>query len=244
MSLKDIEYFVSKQKKKVRDNVEIIEANKQYPYMLHGSINGNIKAFKPRLAERYAKGYEDRTVDRVHVSDHLMGCIEAMNELLMYLLYGAYYEGMSKKEERYMAETYKGGWYIYAIRYDYCLKPNEKLVFDQNITNEHWLVNYNSYTKKYIGEKIAKLILISYYVQNVGANSGNGQSIYILEITDKSLKLEKDGEYLLPGYYEIIYNNKLNKKNNSNEMVVVRELKSYRPISQTEYNNLKKKYRA
>ena len=41
--LNDIEEYVANQKPKVRKNIEIVKANPDYPYMLHGSVNGNIK---------------------------------------------------------------------------------------------------------------------------------------------------------------------------------------------------------
>ena len=109
---KQIEAFLERQKPKVRANVTIIEAEEDYSYMLHGSINDNIKVFTPRLAERYAKGSEDRTVDRIHVSETLVGCIMGMDELTGYLQYNV------GEEE---AEVFKGGWYIYAIAYKYAL---------------------------------------------------------------------------------------------------------------------------
>ena len=47
--LTDIEEYVGNQKPKVRKNIEIVKANPDYPYMLHGSVNGNIKEFVPDL---------------------------------------------------------------------------------------------------------------------------------------------------------------------------------------------------
>ena len=41
--LNDIEEYLNNQKPKVRKNAEIVKANPDYPYMLHGSVNGNIK---------------------------------------------------------------------------------------------------------------------------------------------------------------------------------------------------------
>ena len=85
--LNDIEEYLNNQKPKVRKNIEIVKANPDYPYMLHGSVNGNIKEFVPRLAERPGPK-EDKTVPRVHVSDSVIGCVEGMNELVWHLMYG------------------------------------------------------------------------------------------------------------------------------------------------------------
>ena len=156
---KQIESFLEKQKPKVRANAKIIEAEEDYPYMLHGSINDNIKVFTPRLAERYAKGQEDRTVDRVHVSETLVGCIMGMDELTGYLQYN------TGEEE---AEVFKGGWYIYAIPYKYALQPNVNLVHDAGRSNEVWLVPYSKETKEYKGEIIAKVFLETMSYANLG----------------------------------------------------------------------------
>ena len=139
--LTDIEEYVANQKPKVRKNIEIVKANPDYPYMLHGSVNGNIKEFVPRLAERPGPK-EDKTVPRVHVSDSVIGCVEGMNELVWYLMYGYNAYGSNEKVD------FKNGWYIYKLPFEYCLKPNEELVYDAGWSNEHWLVPYNKETKK------------------------------------------------------------------------------------------------
>ena len=152
--LTDIEEYVGNQKPKVRKNIEIVKANPDYPYMLHGSVNGNIKEFVPRLAERPGPK-EDKTVPRVHVSDSVIGCVEGMNELVWYLMYG--YSGYGSNEK----VDFKNGWYIYKLPFEYCLKPNEELVYDVGWSNEHWLVPYNKETKKYKGEiKVTEPICI------------------------------------------------------------------------------------
>lgn len=151
---------ISKNKKpKVRNNAEIVKAPEDYPYMLHGSIDPSIKKFTPRLSERYAKGMEDRTVMRVHVSESIVGCIFAMDELTDIMLYN------TTEEE---SEVFKGGWYIYAIPYKYALKPNHMLVHDSVRTSETWLVPYSKETKEYKGEIIAKLFVETMHVVNMG----------------------------------------------------------------------------
>ena len=48
----DIQEYIGTLSKNVQDNVTIVKAPNDNPYLLHGSINGNIKEFIPRLAER------------------------------------------------------------------------------------------------------------------------------------------------------------------------------------------------
>lgn len=198
---KQIETFLEKQKPKVRANAVIIEAPEDYPYMLHGSLDDNIKAFTPRLSERYAKGFEDRTVDRIHVSETLVGCIMGMDELSDYLKYNMFTE-----EER---ELFKGGWYVYAIPYKYALKPNSNLVGSEIISKEVWLVPYSKETKEYKGEVIAKVFLESLSYVNLGLDEKKDTlrkfvSTYIVEVLSKSIKIDQVSNKQYPkGYYKV-----------------------------------------
>lgn len=198
---KQIEAFLEKQKPKVRANAKIIEAEEDYPYMLHGSLDDNIKAFTPRLSDRYAKGFEDRTVDRVHVSETLVGCIMGMDELSDYLKYNMFTE-----EER---ELFKGGWYVYAIPYKYALKPNVNLVYDSGRSNEVWLVPYSKETKEYKGEIIAKVFLESMSYANLGMDENKNTlrkyiTTYIVEVMSKSIKIDQSSNKQYPkGYYKV-----------------------------------------
>lgn len=184
---KKIEKYLEEQKPKVRNNAEIIKAPEDYPYMLHGSIDPGIKAFTPRLSARYAKGMEDRTVMRVHVSESIVGCIFAMDELTDIMLYN------TTEEE---SEVFKGGWYIYAIPYNYALKPNHMLVHDSVRTSETWLVPYSKETKEYKGEIIAKLFVETMHVVNMGMDENKNTlrkyvTTYILEVMDKTVKIDQ-----------------------------------------------------
>lgn len=197
---KQIESFLEKQKPKVRANAKIIEAEEDYPYMLHGSINDNIKVFTPRLAERYAKGQEDRTVDRVHVSETLVGCIMGMDELTGYLQYN------TGEEE---VEVFKGGWYIYALPYKYALQPNVNLVHDANRSSEVWLVPYSKETKEYKGEIIAKVFLETMSYANLGLDENKNTlrkyiTTYIVEVLNKSIKIDQSSNKQYPkGCYKV-----------------------------------------
>lgn len=184
---KKIEKYLEEQKPKVRNNAEIIKAPEDYPYMLHGSIDPSIKKFTPRLSERYAKGMEDRTVMRVHVSESIVGCIFAMDELVDIMI------ANTTEEE---SEVFRGGWYIYAIPYKYALKPNNVLVYDSIRTSETWLVPYSKETKEYKGEIIAKVFIESMHVVNMGINKNKDTlrkyvTTYILEVLDKTVKIDQ-----------------------------------------------------
>lgn len=224
----EITAFLAAQKPKVRKNVSIVKAPEDYPYMLHGTINGKIKEFVPRLAERYAKGMEDRSVNRVHVSDAVMGCFEGMSDLLFYLQYGVY--GPDEEENKFMEETYKNGWYVYRLDYNYCLKPNDVILYDQLKSNEHWLVPYNDKTKTYKGKIIAKMILTEFSITNIGLkNDGYGKVkvVFLLEVLSDAVKITpNEKKVYTPGYYEITYIDMQDGKYNkiSDDLVKVRRL--------------------
>lgn len=237
--LNDIEEYLNNQKPKVRKNIEIVKANPDYPYMLHGSVNGNIKEFVPRLAERPGPK-EDKTVPRVHVSDSVIGCVEGMNELVWYLMYGYNAYGSNEKVD------FKNGWYIYKLPFEYCLKPNEELVYDMGLSNEHWLVPYNKETKKYKGEIIAKLIVSEVKYQNTGIEDGKRSKViyeYLLEIMSDKVKITPDSEPYLPGYYKITYFARLGIKipDNYDPSTYTPEMCQVERISQSEYNGTKKR---
>lgn len=237
---KQIETFLEKQKPKVRANATIIEAEEDYPYMLHGSINDNIKVFTPRLAERYAKGSEDRTVDRVHVSETLVGCIMGMDELTSYLQYNV------GDEE---AELFKGGWYIYAIPYKYALKPNVNLVYDAGRSNEVWLVPYSKETKEYKGEIIAKVFLESMSYANLGMDENKNTlrkyiSTYIVEVLSKSIKIDQSSNKQYPkGCYKVEITRTTDKGHHVNYSFN-EDLVRVQKIDREEYNKKKKKVMA
>lgn len=233
--LADIEEYVGNQKPKVRKNIEIVKANPDYPYMLHGSVNGNIKEFVPRLAERPGPK-EDKTVPRVHVSDSVIGCVEGMNELVWHLMYG--YSGYGSNEK----VDFKNGWYIYKLPFEYCLKPNEELVYDVGWSNEHWLVPYNKETKKYKGEIIAKLIVSEVKYTNIGIDGGKISDVvyeYLLEVMSDKVKIDYYSEPCLPGYYRIRYFPRLDSK--TLESKYIPEMCQVERISQSEYNGTKKR---
>ena len=196
----DIQEYIGTLSKNVQDNVTIVKAPNDNPYLLHGSINGNIKEFIPRLSKRPLMDednniLEDRTVPRIHVSDFLMGCFEGMPELHLYAM-----DGVTTPDE------YKGGWYIYRIPYHYALLPNEVLLPDQKTSNEHWLVPYNKQHERYRGEIIAKFILDYREIINRNKGKSNVTLVFLLEITKGELKVHPGNfKRYGKGYYEIRY---------------------------------------
>lgn len=131
---------------KVKSNVSIVSAEELgKENMLHISRDGGIKVFTPLVSNRTANN-EDRSVPRICVAPDLMGCI---------LGYAADLVDFDWQPED--NKLWKGGYYIYAIPYEFALRPGKKLLYDVEFTDEHWLVGYNPANVKYNASKIGKV---------------------------------------------------------------------------------------
>lgn len=150
MSRKEIQDFVNLSIDKVRDNVEIVSKEELgQDFFLHiAPERMSSKKYIPRIGSRQNKT-EDRTIPRVTVSDYLYGC---MVGYMSFLLDAYSYPNVDDNKK-------KQGLYIHEIKFDQALKPNNKLVFDQSRSNEHWLVTYNDDTKEYSSTVIGKMFI-------------------------------------------------------------------------------------
>ena len=129
----------------VERNAEIVVPNEDNNgYMLHISTNTNIKEFIPIIGFRQAKS-EDRTVPRICVAPHLLGCLLGYAAVEQDF-HNSYSNQESNKDKK---KSYKGGYKIYGFEFGACLKPNKKLVYDADCSDEHWLVNYSEETTVY-----------------------------------------------------------------------------------------------
>lgn len=138
----DFQDYLSIQNPKVRKNSEIVSASDlQFPFMLH--IDAKVTpAFIPMMPRRAAMS-EDNTIPRVTVADTLLGCIVG---------YASFFYNM-------MDYSKLEGYVIHKLPFNHCIRPNEKLVYDAEASNEHWLIGYNKQSLKYPTEVIGKMFL-------------------------------------------------------------------------------------
>lgn len=192
MSRKEIEEFVNLSIDKVRDNVEIVSrVELGQDYFIHISPDRmSSKKYIPRIGHRQAKT-EDRTIPRVTVSDYLYGCMVGY----VAFLNDAYSYPIVVDNKK------KQGLYIHEIKFEYALKPNNKLVFDQNRSNEHWLITYNEDTKEYSNTVIGKMF-ITEIVTKLRTNKHSELTYNVLiEINkEEGVKFSKN-IYLNKGYW-------------------------------------------
>jgi len=143
-------------------------------YMLHISTNTAIKEFIPVIGFRQAKT-EDRTVPRVCVAKTLLGCFAGYAS--------ASSDFINLSSDGKSAIKYKGGYQIYAIPFTACLAPNKKLVYDAELTEEHWLVAYSQETSKYVPEKAGKVFFNTItFVGHSGERSDQWSEMFV-EVT-------------------------------------------------------------
>ena len=182
----------------VERNAEIVIPNEENNgFMLHISTNTNIKEFIPIIGFRQAKS-EDRTVPRICVAPHLLGCL---------LGYAAvehdFHNSYGHNEKEAKKKDYKGGYKIYGFEFKACLRPNKKLVYDVECSDEHWLVNYSEETTVYKPMDLGRIFVRSVSYKSVNDKHPESSMELYVEIRNaervrfsKNLVLEK-------GYYRI-----------------------------------------
>ena len=198
--------YMSSLSDKVVKNVEVIPRANKGP-LLHGSLKPITKPFEPRIGNTQAAS-EDRTVPRICTSDTLLGCLRAMPilvELAAQNNYSPWKEHNTSKES-----NYRGGWYLYAFQdYEWTLKPNKKLVFDTDITTEHWLVAYSPETRQYKAVEVAKMFIATVtYQTRVKERSACTVMLYIEVMEDMVIKVKHDDkvEYNIgKGYWRLTF---------------------------------------
>lgn len=117
-------------------------------YLLH-IAKTNFKYLVPNISKR-AGAKEDNTLPRIHTAPSLFGCIEGY----AIMSYDILYEKATTKK----TADYLGGYYIYKIPFEAALRPNKKMVYDADYTQEHWVVAYSKETRIYEAEIIGRII--------------------------------------------------------------------------------------
>lgn len=182
-----LESYLEIQNRKVRNNVEIVEAKDlELPFMLHIDKKPPAK-FIPMMPRRAADS-EDNTMPRVTVADTLMGCIIA---------YGSFWSDFYYDDVQ--------GYIISAIDFESALKPTDKLVYDASSTNEHWLVGYNtknlSFKPRSVGKLFATDIKVARFYKDGKLQVGDQSLIFYIELEETILLAKK--RKVEPGYYRV-----------------------------------------
>lgn len=147
----DFYQWFSVQSKEVQANSRIVSTEEiNQDYMLH--IDKQTPAvFVPRMPTSAAKSENDTTA-RITVAPTLIGCMIGYARIEADVTGGTGKDKVDKTQ-------FRGGYDICELSFKHCLFPNEKLVFDSQRSQEHWLVSYNKETLEYIPTKVGKLFI-------------------------------------------------------------------------------------
>lgn len=130
-------------------------------HLLHLSKSSEIKRFVPGISRR-GSHKEDRTVPRISTAPSLLGCLLGYaSDIFDFHDRGAGLNFSGKKQV-----PFKGGYTIYGFPFQAALKPSSFLVPDTQLSDEHWLVPYDSEHSEYHPIQIGKVFykMISYEV--------------------------------------------------------------------------------
>lgn len=171
------------------------------------------KSFIPRMPISASNDpkQEDRTIPRVSVAPDVLSCILAMGSLDREFLDGG------KDIRKY---------FISGIYFHYAVKPSNKLLFDVDLTNEHWLLGYSKNTYKYIPFNIGSLFIVSVDRTFKNVNSGKKGLVFIEAYVhieaNMAIRLTKS-KIVKPGYYALI----VEKDNNAPASISKIDKKEY-----------------
>ena len=113
--------------------------------LFHISISDKIKKFVPVISHRTGNK-ENRSVPRVSTAPTLLGCFIGYVASRSDFIWGAPDSG----------KAYRQGWYVYRIPFEFALRPTSHLLYDQENSDEHWLVTASEDTREYKTEIVAK----------------------------------------------------------------------------------------
>lgn len=194
--MNSIEDYLDTLSDRVSRNVEIVTPDELgQQQLLHISTNTNIKSFVPIIGTKQALS-EDRTVPRVCTAPTLLGCMigHAAVEWITH---------DNAPGEKLDGTKYKGGFVIYGIPFEYSLKPNNKLVYDSSVTDEHWLVSYSKETAQYLPTKLGKFFIRSITYIARGDKPPVSEWVFYVEVSaEEGIHFSKN-IFMEKGYYRI-----------------------------------------
>lgn len=192
----ELEAWLETATEKVRRNVTVVTPETIHqPYFLHISTDTTIKSFTPIVGRRQSN-MEDRTIPRVAVAPTIFGC---------FIGYAAAHHDFFKLASSGKKEdlNYKGGWLIYALPFEAALKPSRKLLFDTEMSDEHWLVSYSKRSIEYKPVPVGKVF---YRSINLLAKSGSHPTaegvMYFEILKEEGLRFSKN-ILLTKGYWVV-----------------------------------------
>lgn len=189
----EMEEWLIAASEKVRRNVAVVTpASLGQDYLLHISSNTQLRKFVPMIGHRQSN-MEDRTMPRICVCPTVLGCMI----------------GYAKAEHDFNEGVadgktgWKGGWKIYAFPFDVALRPNKRLVYDADTSDEMWLTTYNRDTAEYIPEAAGKMFYRAVRMTGQSGGRPHGDFEMYVEITREGGVAFSKTAHLDKGYWYI-----------------------------------------
>ena len=189
MASAEMEWWLNLQPPTIRKALTVVDREQAGP-LLHMSIDGGIKKFTPYVTRRAADS-ENISVPRVSVATSILGC---------FIGYCMAFEDIFWPDLRNKA--FKNGWYVYDIPYTEALKPNLKQLYDQEMSDEHWLVTYNEQTRTYPAVIKAKMFFSEITIHPVVGKHPRRSVKLLIEVLGDSMVFA-DKLPLAKGYWEV-----------------------------------------
>lgn len=151
--------------------------------LYHISDNDRIREFIPRVTQRMLSN-EDRRIPRISCSLDISGAIA----------------GHDGTEQLFNDMDFSGMFTVYAIPFEYCVRPKGNLVADGIQTREHWLVTYNRETESYKPRTLGQ-----FFYESVKLYRPKQEILYemILQVNEDGVYLTKD-VLVDRGYWRIV----------------------------------------
>lgn len=192
---KKIDEFLKLCSDKVQKNVTVVTPEDLgQDFFLHiGTDRMGSKVYIPKISERAANS-EDHTVPRVTVSPTLMGC---------YIGYFQLFHQVLNYDPEYNDVFPKQGLYIHELKFDYALKPTNKLVFDGGRSDEHWLVTYDETTREYKPSVIGKMFISEIKIKQQTGEKNAVTASFRIEVNKKEGIRFSKNIFLKQGYWSV-----------------------------------------
>lgn len=167
-------------------------------FLLHMSKDSRLREMIPYVSTRTVR-HENRSVARICVGSTIAACILGYGGAMIDFL-----EGSDTSDGKGKASVeWRGGWYLYALPFQYALKPSKDLLRNVDLSDEHWLVSYNQHTQVYFPQQVGKFFYRTVNQQGHGTSRKIVIEI-ILEITCDVPVPFGPNEKLKKGYWRIV----------------------------------------
>lgn len=198
-------HWFTTQSKEVQSNSRIVSSDELgQDYMLH--IDKTTPEVFTPMMPRSAGDYENNTTARITVAPDLVGCVIGYARVE-----DDFVEGTDP--EKIKTTGFRGGYDICELQFKHCLAPNKELVYDAEISGEHWLVSYNKDTTDYYPSKVGSMFLSDIKYIAVTGQKPLVIVTYYLQITKEAKINYGLGHVLSKGHYKctLVFDRKVNR---------------------------------